>query len=115
MVIVWPAKSSRMGQLATDDHVLVITPVLAVGLPKPANQVLNLLAVGFAENQLVGVGSTIGPYGHGFATPDQFRPRLTKSLPATNHRFGDSTLGCPIPAFHGLNRDPITNPAIFPL
>src|SRR3954453_10783420 len=56
------------------------------------------------DDQLVGIGPSIGADGHGFAAINQLRATFAEALPASQDFFGNSAGRGPIPALHWLNR-----------
>src|SRR5215467_4933758 len=65
------------------------------------------------RQQLIGIGTSLLRYGHGFTSPDQLAPAASKPSPAAERVLGRVPVGHAIPALHRLDSDPVADGKVF--
>src|ERR1700676_487030 len=63
--------------------------------------------------KLIRIGAPFVAYRNRFATPDQFRPAASESLPSAKRMFAGIAVACSVPPFHGLDSEAIANLDVF--
>jgi hypothetical protein len=64
----------------------------------------------FHQDELIGIGSPVGAYGHCLGPTNKLCAALAKPTPAPPHLVTDATSGCSIPTFHWVNDNPVARP-----
>src|SRR5215468_10813091 len=71
-------------------------------LSKPLQGVLR-------NHELIWIGAAFVINGYSFSAPDQAGSRLPEAFPPAQSEFSRIPIGGSVPAFHGLNGNPIAN------
>src|SRR5436190_5049178 len=102
-LIVGFTEPSRMRELKTQYRILLISVAFAMSGEESFPKLRQVGFVFFVDNELVGIGASIRPNGHGFPSKNQFCATLAKAAPPPDDLLGNAAGRCPVPPLHWLN------------
>src|SRR5689334_4799907 len=80
--VVGLAEPARVSEMETKHEIVRIAVSFLMRGDERQTQFCEVGLVRRGQNQLVGIGPSIGAHGHGFATPDQLGAALSEPPPA---------------------------------
>src|SRR6266404_4645478 len=98
-----------MRELKADDQIVRGAVTFLVSGHQRLADLYQTRFVRFADNELVWIGPSIGPHGHGLTAVNKLGPAFTEPLPTPHDLVGYAAGGCAIPAFHWLDGKAIAN------
>src|SRR5438034_15113 len=92
-----------MGELKTNHQIAGVAVAVFVSGQQTLAQLGQPGLVLCADDQLVGIGASIGSDRHGLASVDELCAALTKSAPSAHDLLGDAARIRAVPTLHRLN------------
>ena len=111
LLIVRSGEASGMSQLQSNQQVVSAADVFQMSLLKENSQPFQIAHCLRVDQELVGVGTTVGSDSHCFTAPDEFRSAESEILPATTGQVCRTAVSCSVPAFHRQDTPAIADSA----